>query len=402
MTFVARVCSLAALTTPLFGQDVLTLTDGTRAEGRVVFESAERVVLRTGSKERELAAAQIAQVQSLARSQREVLAAWRTAPQDRPGAMIDLAKVAAARGLEGEADLFAWMALALDPACEAAHEMLGHERSKGVWNVPLKHARVPFEQVVEQRADFSEAWRLKTLHFALRSNLPLSKACAAALELEFAYRAFFDWLQPRLEFHEVVERIAVQVHADQRSYPGGSANRGFFSRELNTAFLDASEGLEPGALVHETTHALLFNTAMRTRASLGNVPAWLDEGMSDTLRTARTGKLANPLYDFEQKAVYFVAIHAGAKKPMDLSRVLALSVEDFTFSSHIGLAYAQSYTLVRFCLRGEDRKYEPGFIEYLRSCYAGKSAITEFKARLEIEKERDFEQAWIKFVRDGG
>lgn len=382
-------------------QDRVRLTDGTAVEGRVVLEAKDRVVVRVGSKDRSVPNAQVAAIDSLARSLRELLDRWRGAPPNSPAALLDLAQFAKGRKLSGEARTFALLALARNREFEPAHVFLGHERKGANWSVPQKNGSLRYEAWIERSRDFSDGWRLESTHFALRSNLELEQACFALLELEFAYQAFFDWLGPELELQELLEPIHVQVHADKRSYPGGSGNAGFFDDESNTAFLDASTAFDPAALVHEATHGLLFNTAMRTRASLGSIPAWLNEGLAETLRFARDGALANPRYDFERRAAFYATIHSQAPKPLDLGRVLALSVEDFVFSSHIGLAYAQSYTLVQFCLRGDERAHRARFFEYLRSCYLGKSSATAFKAALQTN-ERDFERAWLAFVRAGG
>lgn len=388
---VARACA----------QDLVKLVDGREVEGRVVLESPERVVVRIQSKEREIPAAQVAEVRSLSRSLAQALELWRKAPPKSTAAALDIARFCRSAKLEGEARVFAWTALSLDPRCAPAHEFLGHELRSNVWQVRGKQGSTPYDEYVLERLDFSDAWRLDTLHFALRTNLPLDQACAAALELEFGYQAFVRWLGEHVELFEVSEPIPVQVHADKASYPGGDAQTGYFSPELNTAFLNAEKGFAPGSMVHEATHGILASTATRTRKAMGSIPAWLNEALADTAGYARSGSLGLPEYDFTRKVPFYFQIHVRAARPMGLERVVTLSARDFAASGHIALSYAQAHTLLQFGLRGEGGAHREGLWSYVRSCYDGKSSITDFKTALGIEGDV-FEEAWHAFAKSGG
>lgn len=401
-TFVAALSVLAVTSSQrASAQDVVKLVDGREVEGRVVHESPARVVVRVQSKEREIPTAQIAEVRSLARSLAQALELWRAAPAKSTSAVLDIALFCRTNKLEGEAKVFARMALSLDPRCAPAHEFLGHELRGKVWHVRSKQGSTPYDDYVLERLDFSNAWRLDTLHFELRTNLPLDQACAAAVELELGYQAFVRWLGEHVELFEVTEPIPVQVHADKASYPGGDAQPGYFSPELNTAFINAEKGFVPGAMIHEATHGILASTATRTRKGMGAIPAWLNEAMADTAGYARAGELAQAEYDFTRKVPYYFQIHNRAAKPMGLDRVLTLSARDFVVSGDIGLAYAQSHTLLQFALRGGEGAHRDGLWSYVRSCYAGKSSTTDFKAAFGIAGA-EFERAWHAFAKSGG
>lgn len=398
--WVLCVCAVAA-GRHAAAQDSVKLLDGREVEGRVVHESKERVVVRIQSKERELAAAQIAEIRSVARSLRQALELWRKAPATSASAVMDIARFCRSSKLEGEAQVFAWMALSLDPRCAPAHEFLAHELRSNVWHVRGKQGSTPYDEYVLERRDFTDAWRLGTLHFALRTNLPLDQACAAALELELGYEAFTRWMGEHVELFEVTDPIAVQIHADKASYPGGDAQPGYYSPELYTAFLNAEKGFEPAALIHEATHGILASTATRTRKALGSIPPWLNEALADAAGYGRSGELARAEYDFTRKVPYYFQIHTRAAKPMGLERVVTLSTRDFVVSGHVGLSYAQAHTLLQFALRGAEGAHSDGLWSYVRSCYAGKSSITDFKAALGV-REDQFESAWHAFAKSGG
>ena len=378
--------------------DRITLKDGTVLEGRIVYDTPGNLVILQGSKERELRADEATDVRSVERSLKLVLARWEQAPETNAVARLEIAKVARAFELEGEARIFALGALVADPSLEAAHVFLGHEKKAGVWNVREEKKLFPFHEFDRVHAVWRDASRLSTLHFTLRTNMPLAQAIAAALELELVYRAFFDRFRMELSLRDVVAPMAAQIHADRLSYPGGANRSGFFDTQLNTFFQDASEGYQPRTTAHEVTHQLLYNTASKTKAALGSIPAWIDEGLADTIGMSRTGAPGHARYDPAARAQFYFQIHANAKKPYDLSRVLALGTEDFIVSSHVDYAYAQAYTLVYYCLNGAEQKYRAGFFEYLRRCYAGKSSMTEFRDALAI-KEPVFEAEWHAYAR---
>lgn len=400
----------SALATPSFASSTITSTsssssvdaaldrvvtkDGKAFEGRVVFENTKRVVLRVGSKDREFPADAVAEVRSVARSVREVVARWaKLAPDDAAGRM-DLAQLAKGRDLAGEAATLAWSVLAVDPANEAAHSFLRHEKKGDRWLVQEGVRAWPYDKYVEQRGDFSDAWRLSTTHFDVRTNLPLGTACDAMLELEQAYVQFYAWFAPQVELYEIDEPVRMQLHADRKSYPGGSGRKAYFDPASNTVFADMSESFEIGLLIHETTRALFHATSVRTKDARGTIPAWLEAGMADYAAGCRSGPLGRPEYTPGVAVRSLCGLHATATKPYGLSRILSLVTDDFVLSTNPAGYYAQSYTLVHFALHGDDGKYRLGFLEFVKSCYAGHSSATDFKSTMAIQ-ERAFEAAWL-------
>lgn len=390
--------ALAWSASSMIALDSVTMKDGTRLEGRVMFEGPERVVIRIGTKDREVAPADVVEVRSKARDAREVALSWeKLAPDDAKG-RLSLAAFARERDLPGEAQWLALSILAKDAHHEEAHLFLGHEHRLGAWQVKVGSRSMPFERWMEARREFSDADPISTAHFALRTNIPLDAACNFALEFELFYVTFMEWFRPELDLYEVIEPITMHVHGDNKSYPGGSGRKGYFDPAANTVFADVSAGYALEILIHETTHGLLNATTARTKLALGDIPAWVNEGLSDYMSASRQGALAHPRYTRAATGKFYFGQHADAKKPLDLSRVLALSTQDYILSPIIGLAYAQSFTLVHFCLHGGDGAYRPKFFEFLRRCYRGKSSSTDFKSAMGIDPKR-FEVEWLEWAK---
>jgi hypothetical protein len=196
----------------------------------------------------------------------------------------------------------------------------------------------------------------------------------------------------------VTEPVAVQLHAQNKSYPGGSGRKGYFDAAANTLYVDVSDAHALEIMIHEATHALLNATSARTKEALGSIPSWVDEGLADYMSLSRGGAFGHPHYTRAGSGRYYFALHVDAKKPLDLPRVLALSTPDFTMSPISGLAYAESFTLVHFCLHGGEGVYRAKFFEFLRRCYKGKSSSTDFKSALGIEV-KPFEAEWMAWAR---
>src|SRR6185436_7242146 len=79
--------------------DRVTLKDGKTLEGRVVFEDASRLVLRVGTKERELPTSTIERVRSAERSLRPVLERWEKLADGDIAGRLELAQAARLEGL---------------------------------------------------------------------------------------------------------------------------------------------------------------------------------------------------------------------------------------------------------------------------------------------------------------
>jgi hypothetical protein len=381
--------------------DTVELLDGTKIEGRVVFESDAKVVVRVGSREREIERAKVASVESILRSLREALKRWDELEPTNLTAILELARFCKTRGLEGEASVFAHRVLATDPENEEAHLFLEHEKRGDGWIARDGNKRVPFTRLLELRKDFGNAWRFETTHYKLTTNLDLELASDLALELELFYRTFYDWFGTNLEAYDVVDPMACNVHADKASYPESTGRTAYFDNSNNVLVELAPEGLLLEVLIHEAMHQLFHNTAQETRRGGGEIPSWLNEGMAEVFSISRTGAPGRAGYDGRRIKAEHFACHRAAKNPYDLERILTFNSGDYGASSKADLKYAQSYTLVQFCLTGEGGAQRAKFLEFLRGAYQGKGSSSDFKAAIG-GKEREFEKAWNEFVKNGG
>ena len=382
-------------------RDVVQLKDGKELHGRVVYEDTRFLILRKGSRDTQIDVNEIQHVESLSRNLDALLD---NTTRTQPWSVSDnelLAAQAQESGLEGEAALFWWRVLAIEPGNEAAHRALGHKKRGSGWGIPLDSRTVAQDKRVELARDWGSAWEFHTLHYHLRTNLALEIALDLALDLERYYQGVFDLFAGELQLFDVCKPMNVCVYADRASYPETAAEAGHYDAADDTVHVDASQGFIWEVLAHEGAHQLLYDTAVRERSNSGAIPAWLDEGLAEYIAGCVGGYPWKLKLEPGRALPRHFQTHARAPKPFTLGRVLNLSSGDFFASSDRDLKYAQAYTLVHFCLHASDGRYRDGFLEFLRGIYHGQGSSTDFKHCLHAE-ERELEEAWLTYVKTKG
>ena len=378
--------------------DRIELRDGKKIEGYVLLERKDELVVLVDSRERTVQRSKVASIRSASRSLEAAFELYDQIPVGDAAGLADLARHCKDEALPGEADVFALAALCCDADNAAAHALLGHKRRKGGWFARRGGDLVPFAELLPARADLRDPWKLRTSHYALLTNLSLRDAVAIAIDLERFYGAFFELMGAEIEVSEVVVPLDVGVYGDSRSFPESVINRrAYFDPKTAQVVIDASAVEPRTSLIHEATHQLLHATAVNTRAGLGEIPGWVDEGLAEYLSASLRGEGGHARFDLGAIAEHHFTAHRDAKEPYDLPRVLQFASGDFLGSSRMDLKYAQSYTLVHFFLHAEQRRYRGKFFAFLKSAYAGSASTTDFKSVVDVP-EKELEAAWKTHV----
>jgi len=380
--------------------DVVEFANGRRLKGRVVYENEESLIMRIGSRDKVYDKEKVRTVDAVRDKLPRALELIDSLPYGSVGLHLDAARELETLGLPREARLLYWRVLGFDPDEATAHEGIGSKRSANRWLVPGSKRRTTLEKRKASSVDWGDAWEFETTHFRLRSNLPLDASLTACFDLERIYRAFYAGFGEDFLLHEVVEPMEVSLHADRRSYPELTSHLGgYFSPASNRLYIDASSGLARPLLAHEVTHQLLFNTAYRTRKRAGHIPGWLDEGLAQYMQAATTAVGESLRFRLGTEVRSWRAEHANADEPFSLKRVLNLDQTAFRGSER-RLKYAQSWSLVQFCLHAEDGAYRPDFLRYVEGCYKGQSSGTHFTKAFARSAE-ELEAPWLAWVHDG-
>jgi hypothetical protein len=376
-------------------EDRVVLVNGKELRGRVLFQDDTTVVLRQGGRDTELARAEIQLLDTRLADLAVLLDNAERADLGRARDLELLAAQAEEMGLPGEAQVFWWRLVRLDPSREDARRALGHERRGAGWSLPLGRRRVDESRRHELARDWGTGWEFASLHYRLRTNLPLDVALDVLLDLERVYAAFLALFGAELRLHDVTRPLSVHLHADSASYPETANEFGTYDVAADVVHVNAAAGLDFTVLAHELTHQLLYDTAFREReGSSGCLPGWLDEGLADYVAAGVTGF---PGVEFEpgRKHAQYFDVHARTQRPLDLARVLTLSQGDYFASTERLQKYAQSYTLVHYLLHGDGARHHAGFTAFLRAVYAGKGSSTDLRKALGVDW-RELERGWSR------
>jgi len=374
--------------------DRIETVEGQEYEGRVVFEDEEKLVLLIGSREKEFALADLAKVRSVNRSLRELLDHQSATELDDLVATKDLARFARSRGLHGEARALWLQALLIDAKDEEANEALGNRKRKGYYELRHGNRWWTLEDLKIRTTDWGEAWELSSAHYELRTNVGLKEGIALLFDTERFYQMFFDFMREGFDLHETNKIMKIQIHADEASFPEIVGTRtSYTDGENRAAYVDASAGLDRGALAHEALHLLVHMTTVESRQSRGFVPAWLDEGLAEYFRAALHGPMGRAAYTPGDKNYYHFKEHATTGHPYELSRLLQFGRGDYLVSSGTRLRYAQSYTLVDYLLNGDEGALRERFFDFIARCYEGRSSSTHFKKAMGLDED-ELEEGW--------
>jgi hypothetical protein len=234
--------------------DRVVLKNGKELRGRVVLEDDKRVVLRQDHRDTALERTDVEHVESRERNLWTLLdndASWR--PFD-PEKLLTLLAQAQEMGLHGEAQVYAWREILGGTANTADHELLGHRKRGQGWVLPVGSRWVDWEKRNELAKDWGTAWTFSTLHYEVRSNLPLATLLDAVLDIERVYRAFYVTFGAELGVYDVCHPMKVDLHADAASYPEVSGEIGHYDPETDVLSLKADGVLDFPALSHVRTH----------------------------------------------------------------------------------------------------------------------------------------------------
>lgn len=234
-------------------------------------------------------------------------------------ALVSLAIWCRQNGLEDEATAHLEAAVALSPDHPRARQMLGYERYRGEWMrgpdlykakgmvehrgrwlTPAQRTKLiarqnKIREMSRARADWANAWQLKSKNFIFTSNCPPAQVEEMARSLESCYEQLTRIFKPAKHAPIPVEVTATQEQFIQLSLangiPMGPGTLGYFywrggaGGNRPTAmgircFWAGSMERTLGTLFHECTHLAIRN-------AYADIPIWSNEGMAVFFEFAR-------------------------------------------------------------------------------------------------------------------
>jgi hypothetical protein len=381
--------------------DRVELKSGATFGGRVVYEDDKCVLLDENDRLRRFSRESVASVTTREMLVAEILDRLETLGEHELDQRAAVARRAQEVGLSGEAEIINLGLVLTDPEREDARLALGHKRIGSAWRAPWKGEWLPLSSVARSRYRWANAWEFETAHYRLRTNIDLPTALEVALDLEIAYRAFYEVIGKPLGLHHVSELLEAHVHGDPDALPYLDEHiGGFFDEGSNTLIVDATRTLRRGLLFHEVTHQLLHNTHAGMVAGTGHrLPLWVNEGLAEFMTTGLDTRERGYDFDWAEVSVEHVRAYMTARDPITVERVVSLRDADFRHKDRGPVSYAMAYTLVDFCMHADSGRHQGALMRYLAQGYADALAPEDF-VTLVADDVKTFEADWRAYVEE--
>lgn len=383
--------------------DLVVLKDGKEIECRVLFEDADTVIYTKKRKGKELSRSEVKSVQSIERSMAAFLDAYSALPADDVTGLLDLASFCESRELFGEARALYIRVVILDNVNEAAWTKLGGAFSKRRgWRLKVRGRYYSLEDLRERVSDWKNAMELPTAHFLIKTDIEPVKALNIAIDVERAYRTFYDLLGDTMRLYpfDEIPELRIYAHEDDYERPPSPGDVVWFAANANILHINATaiEG-RPYIVVSELTEVLLFNAFRRTTGKTGNIAAWARKGFAQAFGGAYRKNPGNASWDLGQPIESHFRVQAAEEKPLTVKNLLNSGRGAYEDPNRGGLYTAQGYTLMYYLIHGEEGAMRAKFGEYLTSSFKGQGAATHFKKILGVDLD-DFDASWNAYVRE--
>lgn len=335
--------------------------------------------------------------------------------QDTVDGNLALATWCQRKDLTAEATKHLKRVIDIAPENLRARRLLGHEKIKGAWihgeelakakgyvkhhgrwMPPREVQRIEarkkrFAEVSAKRADWANAWELKTPHFKIRSNCPAALVQEVAQAMELCHDQLAKIFKPRK-----AQIIPVDIFATPEQFIAGSAEAGipvgpgvlgyfYYGSESGIrCFYAGSLERTLGTLFHEVTHLIIRN-------AYNEPPIWSNEGMAVFFEYARVGDAGLDIHSVPYDRLWHLRdqLKAGT---VNLSELIQLGG-----SSEYGVEYyPQGWGMIHFLLYGSGGKYLPALQRYYEQ-KTRRGAIVDFKAAFGASPE-DLTKTWEEYI----
>lgn len=378
--------------------DKIELANGQTLDGRVLRADDKKVVVRVDGRVRELEKKEVRSLDTMALAVRDLLAHLPAAGQETVDRWAELARYAKQHRLDGEEELLWWKVLLLDPNHQEAHERLGHRKLGKVWQAQNRKEKwLELDDLLHRAEDWNEGFELSTTHYFLRTNLPLDEAIRTLFLLERVYASWYVLWDGKLELNEETLALEWNVHRDERSFerlPGRLSANVHGYRPVQ---VDASRGLPRKDVIAGALRQVFAGSFVGPKESV-TVPQWLLEGLPRYLAEdpyAETGPVVAPKPELPKKAL---RLHAGARDPFKLDRVLVFTPTDFLMDQDVVLKEAESTSLATFLMEAGDGTLREGLACFLKSVLAFAGTTKDLERCLGVQRP-ELERQWLEYVR---
>lgn len=396
----ALLAPLSALPVAADDPDLVVLENGKEVECRVLREGDDVVLVRIGSRTREIPRDEIASIDSVERSLREFLRRFDELEDRGADGLAALATYCEENGLPAEARNLWIQILTIDPENEQAWTKLGGSYSKRRgWRLKVRGRFYTLEQLRERASDWRNAMEIPTAHFLLKTDIEPARALDVALNLERAFVTYYDVLGEVLDLQVFDQIPEVHIFKDPEDYPAPrtAGQDAWFAAGPNIVYVNGAAPDVAREAVFQLTHALALSSFRRTIGGSGSIAPWVQRALAESFAAAYRSADGVATWDFGPPIRTYFEAHAADESPLTIKRLLGASYGAYTNGSDAPRYVAQGYTLLHFLLHAKDGTYRDGLGEYLRSSFKGQSAATHLQRALDVDLD-DVEEEWKAYV----
>ncbi len=380
--------------------DVVILESGKEIECRVMFEDDSRVLYKAGgSKIKEVARSEVAQVLSIESQMRTFLARFAALDRNNTAALAELALWAESVDLAGEARNLWIRILLVDNENEQAWNKLGGSKGRKGWRIRVRGRYKTLAELRERASEWKTAMELPTAHYLVKTNVDPLLALDVAVDIERIHQMYYDTIGQAMTLYPFDETPELHVYAatddaPRPPQPGWSA---WYERVGNAVLV---RGLEADR--HEIRKAVVYMMLTNSfRWAMGNrngqLPEWSREGVANAFAFALRPSQGDVQIETGVPYVDWFAKQAAFDEPIELKRVLDGDRGSFRTGTDEDKYVIQSYTFVFFLVNASEGKYRDRFVEYLKSAFDGKGAASHFETIFEM-KLKDLEPEYAAYV----
>lgn len=307
---------------------------------------------------------------------------------------------------------FGWL-----PNAHLARYAKGERNFKGRW--------VTAEKEKELRRDFSEAWRVRTDHYLIRTNVSLERGVELGRALEdfheFFYETFAGFFSTREQMIKLFDGTAKAVTSNPKPYlihyyrtkeeyvsqlrkdfPNIEITNGIYLTTGRVAhFFDDPDNDNEATLFHEGTHQLFFESHVLNRSIGDNAHFWIIEGIACYMESFQRKKgvftLGDPNY------IRFAGARVNLLQKnyyVPLREFSQLGMKEFQLAPELAKNYTQAAGLARFFMEHDNGRYREALVKHLTQLYS--SSTRERDAALPLDKLTgvDFEDLDRQYLED--
>jgi hypothetical protein len=269
--------------------DLVILKDGKEVECRVILEADDYILTKRGSKKKQYARDEIAEIYSVERSLAQLFERYDALPSRGPSELAELALFCEQNELPSEARNLWIQVLTIDPENEQAWNELGgvYTKRRG-WRLKVRGRFYTVDQLRERVSDWKHAMEIPTAHFLLKTDIEPERALNIALNLERAYMTYYEVVGEALALQVFDEVPEVHVFKDPKDYPTPrfQGDQAWFSRGENTVFVNGAGPSVANDAVFKLTHALVLNSFRRTIGGNGSIAPWTERALAEAFSYA--------------------------------------------------------------------------------------------------------------------